>query len=311
MLYYLGKGTEFKKEDCKEYKTIEGALKAAAKNEELVVWDENGNVIGSLTDNVPEGALETNPDGSVNTYNADGNKVGTMTAEELKAATTLTDDKDAEGQQGNAGASTDDESGGTGGNAPVEPENGQNGANSEQENGQQTSGDGDDVAGQQTSGDGDDAAEQETSGDDENGGTGGNAPVEPKNGQNGANSEQENEQQTSGDGDDVAGQQTSGDGDDAAEQETSGDDESKTEEQVSDSDTIYPEKTTRAIVDCDGALNLRRSASWGNESICGRAVRGQSYYIKAIHTVEGKKMLETIDGIFLSGQPEHVRIIEV
>lgn len=253
MLYYLGKGTEFKKEDCKEYKTIEGALKAAAKNEELVVWDENGNVIGSLTDNVPEGALETNPDGSVNTYNADGNKVGTMTAEELKAATTLTDDKDAEGQQGDAGASTDDE----------------------------------------------------------NGGTGGNAPVEPKNGQNGANSEQENEQQTSGDGDDVAGQQTSGDGDDAAEQETSGDDESKTEEQVSDSDTIYLEKTTRAIVDCDGALNLRRSASWGNESICGRAVRGQSYYIKAIHTVEGKKMLETIDGIFLSGQPEHVRIIEV
>ena len=253
MLYYLGKGTEFKKEDCKEYKTIEGALKAAAKNEELVVWDENGNVIGSLTDDVPEGALETNPDGSVNTYNADGNKVGTMTAEELKAATTLTDEKDAEGQQGNAGASTDDE----------------------------------------------------------NGGTGGNAPVEPKNGQNGANSEQENEQQTSGDGDDVAGQQTSGDGDDAAEQETSGDDESKTEEQVSDSDTIYPEKTTRAIVDCDGALNLRRSASWGNESICGRAVRGQSYYIKAIHTVEGKKMLETIDGIFLSGQPEHVRIIEV
>lgn len=253
MLYYLGKGTEFKKEDCKEYKTIEGALKAAAKNEELVVWDENGNVIGSLTDNVPEGALETNPDGSVNTYNADGNKVGTMTAEELKAATTITDDKDAEGQQGDAGASTGDE----------------------------------------------------------NGGTGGNAPLEPENGQNGANSEQENEQQTSGDGDDVAGQQTSGDGDDAAEQETSGDDESKTEEQVSDSDTIYPEKTTRAIVDCDGALNLRRSASWGNESICGRAVRGQSYYIKAIHTVEGKKMLETIDGIFLSGQPEHVRIIEV
>ena len=304
MLYYLGKGTEFKKEDCKEYKTIEGALKAAAKNEELVVWDENGNVIGSPTDNVPEGALETNPDGSVNTYNADGNKVGTMTAEELKAATTLTDEKDAEGQQGDAGASTDDENGGTGGNTPVEPENGQNGANSEQENGQQTSGDGDDATGQETSGDDEKDAEGQqgdagASTDDENGGTGGNTPVEPGNGQNGANSEQEN------------GQQTSGDGDDAAGQETSGDDERKTEEQVSDSDTIYPEKTTRAIVDCDGALNLRRSASWGNESICGRAVRGQSYYIKAIHTVEGKKMLETIDGIFLSGQPEHVRIIEV
>ena len=77
---------------------------------------------------------------------------------------------------------------------------------------------------------------------------------------------------------------------------------------MSHSDTIYTEKTKRAIVDCDGALNLRRSALWGNESICGCAVRGQSYYGKAIHTVEGKKMLEIINGIFLSRQPEHVRI---
>ena len=57
MLYYLGKGTEFKKEDCKEYKTIEGAMKAAAKDESFAVWDENGNVIGSLTDNVPDLSL--------------------------------------------------------------------------------------------------------------------------------------------------------------------------------------------------------------------------------------------------------------
>ena len=242
MLYYLGKGTEFKKENCKEYKTIEGALKAAAKDEELVVWDETGKIIGSLTNNVPEGALETNEDGSVNTYDADGNKVGTMSAEEFKAATTVNDDS-TEGQQNNAGASTESENGNSGGNTPVQPENGQNGANSEQE------------------------SEQQTSGDDD---------------------------------DDAAGQQTSEDGDDDA-----------AGEQVSDSDTIYPEKTTRVTVDCDGALNLRRSASWGNENICGRAVRGQSYYVKAIHTVEGKKMLETIDGIFLSGQPEHVRIIEV
>lgn len=241
MLYYLGKGTEFKKEDCKEYKTIEGAMKAAAKDESFVVWDENGNVIGSLTDNVPEGALQTNPDGSVNTYDADGNKVGTVDAETVEKMTTFESDEDAAGQQEDA-------------------EDGETASN-----------------------------DAETT----------NPPSEPEMGENGANSEQEN------------GQQTSGDGDDAAGQETSGDDERKTEEQVSDSDTIYPEKTTRAIVDCDGALNLRRSASWGNESICGRAVRGQSYYIKAIHTVEGKKMLETIDGIFLSGQPEHVRIIEV
>lgn len=159
MLYYLGKGAELKKEECKEYKTIEGALKAAAKDEELVVWDENGEIIGSLTDNIPEGA------------------------------------------------------------------------------------------------------EQQKSGEDESG----------------------------------AGQQKSGE------------DEEQRGQQVSDSDTIYPEKQTRVIVDCDGALNLRRSASWENGNICGRAVRGQSYYIKAIHTVEGKKMIETIDGIFLSGQPEFVR----
>ena len=63
----------------------------------------------------------------MNTYNADGNKVGTMTAEELKAATTLTDDESAEGQQGDAGASTDDGNGGTGGNAPVEPKTGRMG----------------------------------------------------------------------------------------------------------------------------------------------------------------------------------------
>lgn len=102
MLYYLGKGTEFKKEDCKEYKTIEGAMKAAAKDESFVVWDENGNVIGSLTDNVPEGALQTNPDGSVNTYDADGNKVGTVDAETVEKMTTFESDEDAAGQQEDA-----------------------------------------------------------------------------------------------------------------------------------------------------------------------------------------------------------------
>ena len=84
MLYYLGKGTEFKKEDCKEYKKLDAALRAAAKDESLVVWDETGKVIGSLTDDIPEGALQTNPDGSVNTYDADGNKVGTVDAETVE-----------------------------------------------------------------------------------------------------------------------------------------------------------------------------------------------------------------------------------
>ncbi|WP_455618805.1 hypothetical protein [Eisenbergiella sp.] len=56
--YYLGMGTEFIKAQCEEYKTIEGVLKAAAKNESFVVWDEDGNIIGSLTDSIPEVASD-------------------------------------------------------------------------------------------------------------------------------------------------------------------------------------------------------------------------------------------------------------
>ena len=88
-LYYLGTGTEFVKAQCKEYKTIEGALKAAAKDESLVVWDEDGNIIGSLTDNVP-----------------DGNKVGTVDAKTVEEMTGNTPENNAEdGQNG----SKDDE----------------------------------------------------------------------------------------------------------------------------------------------------------------------------------------------------------
>lgn len=180
MLYYLGKGTEFKKEDCKEYKTIEGALKAAAKNEELVVWDENGNVIGSLTDNVPDGALQTNPDGSVNAYDADGNKVGTVDAETVERMTTFESDEDAAGQQEDA--------------------------------------------------------------------------------------------------------------------------EDEPEDKV-----IIPQGKMKVTVICDGSLNIRRSAAWGNENICGRAIRGQSYYVKEIYVVDGKKMVRTIGDLYLSGESEHVQ----
>lgn len=37
-----------------------------------------------LTDIVPEGALEDNPDGSVNVYDESGNKVGTVSKEEAE-----------------------------------------------------------------------------------------------------------------------------------------------------------------------------------------------------------------------------------
>lgn len=40
----------------------------------------------TMTDEVPEGALDTDADGSVPTYDADGNQVGTATTGEIKAA---------------------------------------------------------------------------------------------------------------------------------------------------------------------------------------------------------------------------------
>lgn len=36
-----------------------------------------------LTNNVPDGALETNADGSINAYDAEGNVVGTVSTEEV------------------------------------------------------------------------------------------------------------------------------------------------------------------------------------------------------------------------------------
>lgn len=208
MKYYLGKGTEFKKEECKEYKTIKGALEAAAKDESLVVWDENGQVIGSLTDNVPDGALNTNPDGSVNAYNENGQQVGTVDPATVAAVT----GNGTEQSGDNAGASTE--------------------------------------------------------GENENGG--GNTPPANENGQNGQKNDSDNEQQ---DKDEV----------------------------------IIPQGTMKVTVVCDGALNLRRSAEWGNDNICGRATRGQSYYVKEIHTIDGKKMVRTIDDLYLSGASEHVQ----
>ena len=210
MLYYLGKGTEFKKEDCKEYKTIEGALKAAAKDESFVVWDENGQIIGSLTDDVPEGELQTNQDGSVPAFNEDGTHAGTVDGETVAAAT------------------------------------GDNGQKTQQENAE----------------DGENASNEDKVT---------NTPSGQENGENGANTEQEE----------------------------------ATEEQ--EDEVIIPQGKMKVTVICDGSLNIRRSPSWGNENICGRAIRGQSYYVKEIHVVNGKKMVRTVGDLYLSGESEHVQ----
>lgn len=207
MLYYFGKGQELKKEDCKEYKTLDGARKAfdkaVAAGTEVTVWDENSVVVMGMVDNVPEGALQVNSDGSVNAYDVDGNKIGTVDATTVAAGT------------GNTGAGDE-----------------------QQEN-------------------------AETS-------TGGAEVVTDS-------------------GNDIG----------------TGDNQQKN---VLESDTvIVSQGTMKVTVICDGTLNLRRSPHWGNTNICGRASRGQSYYVKEIHTVNGKKLVRTIDDIYLSGASEHVQ----
>lgn len=134
-LYYLGTGTEFIKAQCKEYKTIERALKAAAKDESLVVWDADGNVIGSLTDNDEEQAAATGD-------TAGGSDAGTS-EEETQNPPQDSTQQDDDGQN---------DAGGT--NMQANDENGQNGANTEpQDNDDDAGASGDDdeeqAAGQQ------------------------------------------------------------------------------------------------------------------------------------------------------------------
>ena len=154
MLYYLGKeGNAFKKEECKKYKTKDGALKAMAKAEGTCVWDAEGNLIN--------GKLE----------------------------------------------------------AETEPE-------------------------QQT--------------------------------------ETEPEQQT--------------------EPEAEAEPEESTEPKV-----IIPQGKMKVTVICDGSLNIHRTPEWGESNICGRATRGQTYYVKEINLVDGKKMVRTVGDLYLSGETEFVQ----
>lgn len=99
MEYFMGE--TFNKEKNKPYKKLDAAEKAAEK-QKAAVFDENGAVVKDFrgkvetpaeplqtaTDGnqVPEGALDTDADGNVPTFDADGNQVGTATPEEIKAA---------------------------------------------------------------------------------------------------------------------------------------------------------------------------------------------------------------------------------
>lgn len=87
MKYYIGK--EFDTEENREYKTLEGAKKAAEKAG-LNVYDEEGVQVYplavELTDDVPDGAMEENPDGSINAYDDEGQAAGTVAPEDVESA---------------------------------------------------------------------------------------------------------------------------------------------------------------------------------------------------------------------------------
>ena len=59
---------------------------AEQKAEEKVTPTEQDSVVAVATDNVPEGEPTENEDGSVNVYNEENEKVGTMSADEVKKA---------------------------------------------------------------------------------------------------------------------------------------------------------------------------------------------------------------------------------
>lgn len=76
-MFYVG--NTFDEKANKEYKTIQNAKKAAEKDG-LSVWDEEGVKLYPLkvevTDDVPDdAALEEKPDGSVNAYDENGEKL--------------------------------------------------------------------------------------------------------------------------------------------------------------------------------------------------------------------------------------------
>ena len=81
MEYFMGE--TFDKEKNKSYKKMDAAEKAAEKVK-AAVFDENGEVVKDFREKTEAAAEppQTATDGSVPTYDADGNQVGTATPEE-------------------------------------------------------------------------------------------------------------------------------------------------------------------------------------------------------------------------------------
>lgn len=83
MTYYWNRDGIFQPESSMEYKTQKGAIDRMNKEGEGAVFDETGQLLISLVDekDVPEGALDTDADGSVPVYNEENEQIGTVDAQ--------------------------------------------------------------------------------------------------------------------------------------------------------------------------------------------------------------------------------------
>lgn len=100
MLYYYNVNGKFQKESSKEYKTEKGAIDKLTKEGKGAVYDEEGTLIMSIADSqeVPEGALETNQDGSVPAFDENGQMVGTVDAETVEKLTGSTPEPEGDAE---------------------------------------------------------------------------------------------------------------------------------------------------------------------------------------------------------------------
>lgn len=80
-------------EEMKAGEASAGALEAeplqeafTPQNISIHIEQPKNGTVAVATDDVPEGALEENKDGTINTYNEAGEKTGTITKEEMKKA---------------------------------------------------------------------------------------------------------------------------------------------------------------------------------------------------------------------------------
>lgn len=83
-----------------EKEAIPAQLETAISQPTTTVIINTNEKVAIATDNVPDGALQPNSDGTYNTYDENGNKTGTISAEEAEKAANNIDVIVAEGDNG-------------------------------------------------------------------------------------------------------------------------------------------------------------------------------------------------------------------